>query len=144
MVLCIVVAERAVQNISRTQGINHLYGFDGNLTIVFRSTIENGTLTAGDCPVSDTLASQIRHDALFVAPIGRLKLLGANRDVNVGKQSLHPLLPTSSVEHDRNPTLSCLHSHPTAGFHVEPVNEHHTIVVLVGNKCHLSHVGWRG
>src|SRR5690348_16030050 len=99
MVLCIVVAERAVQNISRTQSINHLHGFDGDLTIVLRSTIEERTLAAGDRPVSDALAIQIRHDALFVASIGRPKLLGANRGVNVRKQSLHPLLPTSSVEH---------------------------------------------
>src|SRR5690242_18179411 len=131
MVLCIVVAERAVQNISGTQSISHLHVFNGDLTIVSRSTIEDGTFASGDRPVTDALVSQVCHDALLVAAIGRLKLLGANRDVNVGEQSLHPLLPTPSIEHNRNPKLSCLHSHCTAGFHVEPVDEHHAIVVLV-------------
>src|SRR5947209_4027124 len=107
MVLCIVVAERAVQNISCTQGINHLHVFDSDLTIVIRSTIEDGTFAAGDCPVTNTLVSQVCHNALLVASIGRLKLLGADCDVNVGEQPLHSLLPTPSIAHDRNSKLRC-------------------------------------
>src|SRR5712691_315909 len=92
--LRIVVAERAVQNVSRTQRINHLHRPDCDLTVATRNTIDDGTLTAGYRPISHPLVGEILHDGIFVVPTWRMEILGTNRDVNRGEQSLHPILPT--------------------------------------------------
>src|SRR6266487_2652848 len=136
----VVVAERAVQNVSRAQCINHLHGLDCDLTVVIRNTIDNGALSTGDRPVSHTLASEILHNAIFVAPIWRKKMLGTNRDVNRGEQSLHPVLPTPTIEHDGYSALFGLRSYNATRFHVEPINENHTIVVLVYDTRHIARV----
>src|SRR6266566_4672293 len=115
VILSIVIAERPVQNISRTQSINYFYGIDRDLTCVLRRTIDDGPLTTGNRPIAHALTSQIRQNSIFLTSIGRRKLLGANRDVNPGEQVLHALLPTASIEYDRNCALPGLLGHFAAG-----------------------------
>ena len=66
VILSIVIAERPVQNISRAQGINHLYGIDRDLTCVLRRTIDDGPLTTGNRLIAHALTSQIRQNSIFL------------------------------------------------------------------------------
>ena len=113
-----------MKNVTCAQGIDraNLPHRNRCSTLTIDKSDTAGTSCYRDLP--NPARPEIIEDVFNIATSRRPVILRANRNIDESQQLAHPLLPTSAIEHNRNPTLVGRSRRCNTQRHVMPVNLH--------------------